>query len=151
MAFLCNCELNNLNPLDRNRDIFISNVSIEAFGGRTGQAFETDICTYQTDNNFRWGPVHHAKVLYSSDSENSATKVMFLCMCDTSCHEEIITELQGVEWPVGYGKRLRVEFNRNYTLPHQLLAQERFLQVNSATQTDPDIAATNANPHHIFG
>lgn len=76
---------------------------------------------------------------------------MFLRMCDTSCHEEIIAELQGVEWPVGYGKRLRVEFNRNYTLPHQLLARERFLQVNSATQTDPDIAATNANTHRIFG
>lgn len=141
---MCECDLNNLNPADLNRDIFVSNVSLEAFGRYTGQALEADIITYQTDNRFNWGPVHHAKVLYSRNSRYSATKVLFLRFCDTSCHDQVIAELNGVEWPVGYGRTLYMEFNRNYTQPHQILARERYFHRNAATQTESIITATTS-------
>ena len=105
---------------------------------------EADIITYQTDNHFNWGPVHHAKVLYSRDSRYSSTKVLFLRFCDTSCHEEVIAELNGVEWPVGYGRFSRMEFNRNYTQPHQILARERYFHRDAATQTESIITATTS-------
>ncbi|CAF1061686.1 unnamed protein product [Brachionus calyciflorus] len=71
---------------------------------------------------------------------------MFLRFCDPSCHEQVIEELNGVEWPVGYGKHLNFEFNRNYTRQHHLLARERYVIRDACTQTDPQVTA---NPNTL--
>ena len=72
--------------------------------------------------------MHHAKVLYSRDDPQSSTKVIFLRFCDPSCHEQVIKKLNGIEWPIGSGKYLNFEFNRNSIQQHHLLARERFVK-----------------------
>ncbi|RMZ97679.1 hypothetical protein BpHYR1_033446 [Brachionus plicatilis] len=152
MALICACDLSNIKEINKNRDIFISNVSLAAYGRHTGQAFEADIITFQTDNNLNCGPVHHAKVLYSRDDPHSSTKVMFLRFCDPSCHEQVINKLNGVEWPIGSGKYLNFEFNRNFTQQHHLLARERYVNRDAATQTDhPETSNTSTLTSGAFG
>ncbi|CAF0912916.1 unnamed protein product [Brachionus calyciflorus] len=139
MALICNCDLNEITG--PSRDIFVTNVSIQKFGRRTGERFIIHMTDYILKNNLPWGPVHHAKVLLSKDSPNSTTKVMFLRFCNPECHADVIEDLNGIEWPVGLGRHLRMEFNRTFTQTHQLLSRERLQFKDMATQTNDGLAA----------
>ncbi|CAF0939416.1 unnamed protein product [Brachionus calyciflorus] len=137
MALICNCDLTEITGPSRN--IFITNFSIQRFGRRTGERFISHMTENNLNNNLPWGPVHHAKVLFSKDSPTSTTKGMFLRFCNPACHADIFEDLNGLEWPVGLGRTLRMEFNRNYTQTHQLLSGERFQFKEMATQTSDQI------------
>ena len=95
-------------------DIFVTNVSIMEYGGFTSDYFKDDLIEFMRVNGLNWGPIHHAKVLISNDNPNASTRVMFLRFCDTSCHEEVIREINGIEWPGGSGRFLRFEFKNVY-------------------------------------
>ncbi|CAF0916259.1 unnamed protein product [Brachionus calyciflorus] len=68
-----------------------------------------------------------------SDRECKKT-VAFLRYCNPSIHADVGKELDKQEWPDDSGNFLKVEFNKNYTKPHQIRSNDRTRYRDAATQ-----------------
>lgn len=125
----CKFNLDNIN-LTR-KDIVISiRVPYKYFQGEIKQHMDIAILKQMACHNNQLGDIDR-KLHYDPKAD---TQIMFLQFCNTDVHEDVIKELNVMEWPKSTKHYLYFRFNSIYTLSHQARNREKLQYHNIAVK-----------------